>query len=160
MSLTAVPVYLWTRSLARPAWALVAAALTVAVPGLAYSGLVMTEVAFYPALVLAAWALARALERPTLRRQSWLVAAAALAAMTRLQAFVLLPVFVTAVALKVILDRRPREALRLWPAAAGLGGLAARRRRQPELALRRVLACGRDELSRKRGAPVCALPRR
>ena len=124
MSLTAVPVYLWTRSLARPAWALVAAALTVAVPGLAYSGLVMTEVAFYPALVLAAWALARALERPTLRRQSWLVAAAALAAMTRLQAFVLLPVFVTAVALKVILDRRPREALRLWPAAAGLVALA------------------------------------
>ena len=124
MSLTAVPVYLWTRSLARPAWALVAAALTVAVPGLAYSGLVMTEVAFYPALVLAAWALARALERPTLRRQSWLVAAAALAAMTRLQAFVLLPVFVTAVALKAALDRRPREALRLWPAAAGLVALA------------------------------------
>ena len=31
MSLTAVPVYLWTRSLARPAWALVAAALTVPV---------------------------------------------------------------------------------------------------------------------------------
>jgi len=124
MSLTAVPVYLWTRSLARPAWALVAAALTVAVPGLAYSGLVMTEVAFYPALVLAAWALARALERPTLRRQSWLVAAAALAAMTRLQAFVLLPVFVTAVALKAVLDRRPREALRLWPAAAGLVALA------------------------------------
>ena len=124
MSLTAVPVYLWTRSLARPAWALVAAALTVAVPGLAYSGLVMTEVAFYPALVLAAWALGRALERATLRRQSWLVAAAALAAMTRLQAFVLLPVFVTAVALKAVLDRRPREALRLWPAAAGLVALA------------------------------------
>jgi len=124
MSLTAVPVYLWTRSLTRPAWALVASALTVAVPGLAYSGLVMTEVAFYPALVLAAWALARALERPTLRRQSWLVAAAALAAMTRLQAFVLLPVFVTAVALKAVLDRRPREALRLWPAAAGLVALA------------------------------------
>ena len=124
MSLTAVPVYLWTRSLTRPAWALVASALTVAVPGLAYSGLVMTEVAFYPALVLAAWALARALERPTLRRQSWLVAAAALAAMTRLQAFVLLPVFVTAVALKAVLDRRPREALRLWPAAAGLVVLA------------------------------------
>lgn len=124
MSLTAVPVYLWTRSLARPAWALVAAALTVAIPGLAYSGLVMTEVAFYPALVLAAWALARALERPTLANQGWLVAACALAAMTRLQAFVLLPVFVTAVALKVVLDARPRGALRLWPAAAGLVTLA------------------------------------
>ncbi|MDQ5820863.1 MAG: glycosyltransferase family 39 protein [Actinomycetota bacterium] len=125
MSLTAVPVYLWARSLARPGWALVAAGLTVALPGLAYSGLVMTEVAFYPALVLAAWALARALERPTAGRQGLLVGACALAAMTRLQAFVLLPVFVSAVALKAALDRRPREALRLWPAAVGLAALAA-----------------------------------
>ena len=124
MSLTAVPVYLWTRSLARPAWAFVAAALTVVIPGLAYSGLVMTEVGFYPALVLAAWALARALERPTLANQGWLVTACALAAMTRLQAFVLLPVFGTAVALKAALDARPRDALRLWPAAAGLVSLA------------------------------------
>lgn len=124
MSLTAVPVYLWTRSLARPSWALVAAGLTVAIPGLAYSGLVMTEVAFYPALVLAAWALARALERPMLANQGWLVAACALAAMTRLQAFVLLPVFVTAVALKTALDARLRDALRLWPAATGLVALA------------------------------------
>lgn len=123
MSLTAVPAYLWARSFARPAWALVAAALTVAIPGLAYSGLVMTEVAFYPALVLAAWAMARALERPTLRSQGWLVAACALAAMTRLQAFVLLPVFMTAVGLKALFDRRPRGALRLWPAAAGLSAL-------------------------------------
>lgn len=125
MSLTAIPVYLWGRSLARPAWALVAAALTVAIPGLAYSGLVMTEVAFYPALVLGAWAMARALERPTLANQGWLVAGCALAAMTRLQAFVLLPVFATAVALKAAFDRRPREALRLWPAGFGLVALAA-----------------------------------
>jgi hypothetical protein len=125
MSLTAVPVYLWARSLARPGWALAAATLTVAVPGLAYSGLVMTEVAFYPALVLAAWALARALERPTLARQAWLVGACALAAMTRLQAFVLLPVFLTATLLKAALDRRPREPLRLWPATLGLAALAA-----------------------------------
>ncbi len=124
MSLTAVPVYFWARSLVRSGWALAAAALTVALPGLAYSGLVMTEVAFYPALVLAAWALARALERPTLRRQGWLVAACALAAMTRLQAFVLLPVFGTAVVLKAALDIRPRDALRLWPAGAGLVALA------------------------------------
>ena len=45
--------------------ALVAAALAVAVPGLAYSGLVMTEVLFYPLLVLAAWAGAEAIARPT-----------------------------------------------------------------------------------------------
>src|ERR671934_90582 len=62
MSLAAVPVYLWARSLASRGWALVAAALTVAIPGLAYSGLVMTEVAFFPVFFLAAWAMARAVE--------------------------------------------------------------------------------------------------
>src|SRR4029077_8940396 len=51
MSLAAVPVYLWGRSLVSRGWALVAAALTLALPGLAYSGLLVTEVVFYPVLV-------------------------------------------------------------------------------------------------------------
>ena len=97
-----------------------AAALTLAIPGLAYSGLVMTEVAFYPAVVLAAFALARALERPTPARQTLLVVACAVAAMTRLQAFVLLPVVVTAAALDALLRRRLRSALSLVPAATGI----------------------------------------
>ena len=67
MSLTAVPVYLWGRSLVGSRGALVAAALTLALPGLVYSGLVMTEVLFYPVLVLAAWAAARAIQEPTLQ---------------------------------------------------------------------------------------------
>ena len=49
MSLAAVPVFLWGRSLMSTGWALAAAALTLALPGLAYSGLVMTEVALLPA---------------------------------------------------------------------------------------------------------------
>ena len=53
MSLTAVPVYLWGRELTSRGWALVASALALATPGLAYSGLIMTEVAFYPAFVVA-----------------------------------------------------------------------------------------------------------
>ena len=56
MSLAAVPVFLWGRSLTAARWAFAAAGLTLALPGLAYSGLVMTEVAFYPVFVLAAWA--------------------------------------------------------------------------------------------------------
>jgi hypothetical protein len=99
MSLAAVPAYFWGRELMSHRWALLAAALTVAIPGLAYSGLVMTEVAFYPVAVLAAWALARALVRPTPRNQAFLVGAIVLAAATRLQALVLLPVVVTAVGL-------------------------------------------------------------
>jgi hypothetical protein len=126
MSLTAVPVYLWARSLGARGFALVAAVLAVAIPGLAYSGLIMTEVAFYPVALLAAYALAAALERPTLTRQALLVLACAAAAMTRLQAFVLLPVLVTAAGIDVLLDRRhPRRILRLWPTAAALVLLAA-----------------------------------
>src|ERR671935_189715 len=124
MSLTAVPVYLWARSLGTRFYSYIAAALTVAIPGLAYSGLIMTEVAFYPLVVLAAYALATALERPTLLRQGLLVVSFAAAALTRLQAFVLLPVLVTAVGIELALGRRPRRALRLAPTAGALVALA------------------------------------
>lgn len=125
MSLTAVPVFLWARRLATPGWALLAAALTLAVPGLLYSGLVMSEVVFYPALVLAAWATAAALEEPTRGRQALLVAAVVLAAATRLQALVLPLVVVTAAGLHAFALRDVRRPLRLWPAYAAflvLGG--------------------------------------
>src|SRR5262245_34927333 len=48
MSLAAVPTFLWARSVMSRGWALAAAALALTVPGLVYSGLMMTEVAFYP----------------------------------------------------------------------------------------------------------------
>src|SRR6266545_3534935 len=62
----------------------------------AYSGLIMTEVAFYPVFVLAAWALARAVEVPTLRRQAIALAGIVLVCATRLQAILFLPAYVTA----------------------------------------------------------------
>jgi len=105
MSLTAVPVFLWARSFVRPRWALVAALLTLAVPGLAFAGFVMTEVAFYPIICLVAWAMARALERPTAGRQALAVALIAIAVATRLQAIVLVPVLVLAILIKAALDR-------------------------------------------------------
>ncbi len=121
MSLTAVPVYLWARSLTRTRWALVAAALTLAVPGLAFSGFVMTEVAFYPLLCLAAWAMARALARPSLGNQALLVAAIAAAIGTRLQAIVLVPALVLAIVLEAVFSRKsPKAAFRLAPALAAL----------------------------------------
>ena len=125
VSLAAVPVYLWGRSFASRRLALAAAALTLAIPDLAYSGLILTDVALYPVLVLAAWAAAAALVRPTLARQGLLLAAIALASATRLQAVVLAPAFVTAVGVKALLDRELRWAARLWPTAAGLAALGA-----------------------------------
>jgi hypothetical protein len=111
ISLAAVPVYLWGRSLVARRWALAAAALTIAVPGLAYAGLVMTEVAFYPVLVLAAWATARALERPERGPQAVAVGAIVLAAATRLQALVLVPACIAAALLEPLLARSGRRGL-------------------------------------------------
>ena len=125
MSLTAVPVYVWGRSLVGSRWALVASALTLAVPVLVYSGLVMTEVLFYPVLVVAAWAMASALERPSWQRQALLVVAVLAAVATRLQAVVLLPAFATALGLDAVFGRSTRGLRRLMPAMAAMALLAA-----------------------------------
>jgi hypothetical protein len=129
MSLTALPVFLWGRTLVSTRWALVAAALTVALPGLVYSGLVMSEVLFYPVLLLAAWAAARAIERPTPGRQALLAVAVLAAVLTRLQALVLLPALATAIGLDAALARSLRPLRRLAPtlgliAAAAVGWAA------------------------------------
>jgi hypothetical protein len=125
MSLAAVPVFLWARTLASEAWALAAAALTLAIPDLAYSGLIMTEVAFYPVVVLAAWAMAEALVRPTLALQAAVVATILLASATRLQAVVLAPAFVAAAVVHLVWERRLGTIVRYWPTAAGLAVAAA-----------------------------------
>ena len=89
ISLTAVPVYLWGRELVSRRWALVAAAITLAAPSLAYAGLIMTEVAFYPTAVLAAWAIARSVAAPTPQRQALALGAILLVCAARMQAIVL-----------------------------------------------------------------------
>jgi hypothetical protein len=121
MSLAAVPVYLWGRRLMSRRWALLAAALTVVLPGLAYSGLLMSEVAFYPLALLAAWSAAAAIESPTWTRQALFLLAAALAAATRLQAVYLLAALPAAIAVDALLARR-RPRLRAF--APALGGIA------------------------------------
>src|SRR5207247_10719072 len=107
MSLAAVPVYLWGRALMPPRWALAAAGLTLAVPGLLYTGLLMTHVVYYPVATLALWLIARALERETRHDQLLACAAILLALATRLQAVVFLAALVTAILVKAALERRP-----------------------------------------------------
>ena len=100
--------------------ALLAAALAVAVPGLAYSGLVMTEVLFYPLLVLAAWARGggdRAAD-PADAACS-LVARSLAVCATPLQAIVLAAGALTAAVLDAWLARSWAGLRQLWPAAAG-----------------------------------------
>jgi glycosyltransferase involved in cell wall biosynthesis/Gpi18-like mannosyltransferase len=106
MSLTAIPAYFLARRVVRPAWALLAAVLAVAVPSMMYTGTLMTETAFYPVFVCVVLALVLALERPTLFRQGVLLALCLLAFLTRPQAIVLVPAVACAPPLLAWLDRR------------------------------------------------------
>lgn len=122
MSATAVPVYLWARSITGPRWALLPAALAILVPGLAYSGLLMSEALYYPAAVTAAWALASCLREPTLTRQGIFLGALAVALATRLQAVGFVGVLLVALALLSVFERSAAPVRRLLPT---LGVLAA-----------------------------------
>ncbi len=124
MSLVAVPVYLWGRALMPRGWALLAATLSLAVPGLLYSSLLMSHVAAYPISVLAVWASARALERRTTADQLLAAGAILVAIATRLQAVVLVPALATAIVMKAALERKPRSVLRFVPAGAALAAPA------------------------------------
>src|SRR5262245_22219053 len=101
MTLVAIPVYLWGSRIASRWWALVAVALTLLIPAFFYTGELMTENAFFPAFVTAAFAIALVLERPTLARQALMLAAFLLTVAVRFQGLVLLAVLVTAILLKL-----------------------------------------------------------
>ena len=100
MSSTAIVVYVWGRRLVGPWWALAAAGLALALPELAYSGLLMSEVAIYPTATLALWAIAAALAKPSPRRQALVVAAVALALATHVRSVALIPTLLVAVAIQ------------------------------------------------------------
>ncbi|MGZ8794706.1 MAG: glycosyltransferase family 39 protein [Gaiellaceae bacterium] len=99
MSSVALVVFAWGRRVMDETWALVAAALAVCIPGLAYSASFMTETLFYPVVTLALWALWRLLVEPSLARQGVFVGATAVAVLTRAQAVGLLAAALLAVAL-------------------------------------------------------------
>ncbi|MGZ4359564.1 MAG: glycosyltransferase family 39 protein [Gaiellaceae bacterium] len=125
MALAALPVYLWTRRLVSAGPALLAAALTLALPDLAYSSLIMSEVVFYPLMALAAWRLSVAIAEPSWRHDALALAAIVLALLTRIQALVLVPALVLALLIVALLERSGavfRSSLRLL---GGIGALAA-----------------------------------
>jgi glycosyltransferase involved in cell wall biosynthesis len=111
MSLAAVPAYFLARRVLRPRYALAAAALTLAVPVMLYTGTLMSETVFYPIFLAVALVLVLALERPTAFRQLLLVGACVVAFLARSQAIVLLPAVATAPLLLAWLDRRGRRAV-------------------------------------------------
>lgn len=115
VSLAAVPVAVWSRRLMPFGWGVVAAALTLASPVLLYSGLVMTEVLFYPLAALALYAIADAVEHATARSQLLAFAAIAATVLTRSQGVIFVGVFAAAVLLDAAFAREWRRLRRFWP---------------------------------------------
>jgi hypothetical protein len=138
VSSTAIPVYLLAREVVDGRWpAYVAAALAVAVPWAATSGVVMTEAAAYPAFAWALLGIQRALVAPSLRRDLVALAGIGLAFFARTQFVFLAAAFPTLIVLHEVLyaatargeapDRAAKLRLlreRLRPHAA-LGALIA-----------------------------------
>ena len=127
LSLTAVPAYFLARRFVAERSALLAAALSIAVPSMLYAGTLMTEVALYPAFVLALLAIAAALERPAVSTQLGALAAIGLAATIKMLAAVLVLAYVASIALFHWLDTRQAghfgSRMRLYtPTWAALGG--------------------------------------
>jgi Dolichyl-phosphate-mannose-protein mannosyltransferase len=108
MSLTAIPAYLVARRFVGDAHATLVAALSVSVPALLYAGTLMTEVALYPAFMVAVLAMTVALERPRPAAQVAVLGAIGVACTIKTLAIVLLPAWLTAVALYHWLDTRSR----------------------------------------------------
>jgi hypothetical protein len=106
MTLAAVLVYVLGRRFLERRFALTASALTLLLPPLLYSSVLMTENAFFPAFTLSILAITVALERPTPLRQLLVFVPIALTWLVRTQAVVLLGILPLAVALKVLFDAR------------------------------------------------------
>ena len=142
-TLTAVPVWLLTRTLAGPRRALIAATLTLAGSWMTLSGLVLSENVGLPLATAALCATVMALRRPGTR---WIWIAfgfAAAAAATRVILFVLPGVILGALILDVLRDRdRRSERIRSHaPALAGLLGVGL-------LALGWIIATGANGIGR------------
>jgi hypothetical protein len=126
MSTAGLVAYVWARRMVPVAYALLAAALTIAVPALTYSGLMMTEVAYYPLATLSLLLAARAIEDPTLERQAVAVATILITSLTRLQGLALLPALASAVVAVAVFERKTRVIRRFAVVLVGIvlgGGL-------------------------------------
>jgi glycosyltransferase involved in cell wall biosynthesis len=110
ISLAAIPSYFVAKRVLRPGAALVAAALAVALPSLAYAGTLMTENAFYPLFLCVVLAIVAMLEKPTAFRQLLVLALCVVAFLTRAQSVGLVAAALTAPLLLAWIERgRPRR---------------------------------------------------
>ena len=110
MSLVAVPAYLLARLFVAPRLSFVVAAMAVLVPSMTYTGVLMTENAFYPVFVLAVLLVARAVRRPTLGAQALALLGLGILAFTRIQGLALVGAYAGAVLLYALTGPRAELA--------------------------------------------------
>jgi hypothetical protein len=110
MVLAAIPVFFWGKRLMSQGYALLATVLVLLMPSYLYTGMLMTENAFFTAFVSACFVIAVTLERPTLLRQALVLVAIGIVVAVRPQGLVLLPIYATALALKLAFDLRAPAA--------------------------------------------------
>ena len=130
-ALTAIPVFLLAARVL-PAWpSAAAAALSVAIPSATYVSVVMTESLAYLTFAWTLYAIVRALERPSVLRQSLALLAILVATGVRTQFLLLFGVYVVGLVLVPLITpargtRRRATFVSLWPTWASLGlGLGA-----------------------------------
>jgi hypothetical protein len=141
MSLAAIPVYFLARRLVAPRPALIAAALSLVIPSLLYTGMLMTENAFYPIFLLTSLLLMLTLERPTPLRQVLLLAMCGVAFATRAQAIAFIPAVLVAPLLHGWIERDFKARIRRFATLYGIAGGAV------VLALAATVARGRSPLA-------------
>jgi hypothetical protein len=115
-SLAAVPAYLIASRVLKRRHALLAALLAVVLPSSIYTSAIFTENAFYPLFLTSVLLMLRALERPSASRQLLVAASVAATFLVRAQAVVLLPSYLLAAIVSVVLTTQGRR--RSAPAAA------------------------------------------
>ena len=99
MSMAAVPAYFLGRMFVSRQGAVVIAAMTVLVPSMAYTGVLLTENACYPAFILAVLLVARAVRLPSIANQALALFGLGVAALTRIQAIALVGAYFVSVLL-------------------------------------------------------------
>lgn len=106
MSLAAVPAYLLARLFVGGRSAMAVAVMTVLVPSMAYTGVVMTENACYPAFVTALYLIGRSLLRPSIPNQALALGGLGVLAFTRIQGVALVAAYFAAIVTYALLGSR------------------------------------------------------
>ena len=149
MTVALIPVYFWSRRLMRPVYAVVATALVALLPAFVYTGTIMTENGSFPATILAFFAIAWMLERPTLLRQLLALAVVGLAFFVRAQSLVLFVVLPLAVIVKLLFDARVAD-----PGARRRAFVRGWRAYLPLVAIYLFVAVGYGLFQAARGVPL------